>query len=374
MGSTLVYWANFFADGSKIPNYSQDKILVNNKRLAELYQIAKQYLPEEQFIKYPEDLLVADKNHKWGQTPFHFQQKVYEHFIKQLDNFLFQKSIPLYLLNNYLHVNRTKYLRYDLLEGKYTYQYLLESLNFIFYAHFKKNSQKLTIFLPGATNRKQTIHNFQRFSWSDDVEGSIVSFLDPTITLDNEINIGWFQGKYDHYAIPMLVDFIKELLKYNNISDENLTIFGSSAGGFSSLKIADDFPNSRIIVINPQTRVYDYIYDDYKKLVNWLFPDLTPESAKDIYFNRLTASVNLRIRTKPIFYYQNTFDDFHVKKHLNPMLSDLTTQVDMIEVIEGIDTKPKTNRLLKVIYYADPISKHNPPNKAETIKILDNNC
>ena len=280
------------------------------------------------------------------------------------------EEVPNRVLGNLINVNRTSFNRYDLLEGEYTYAYLFKNLRLNFYGHIKKNSKKLTIMLPGAVNRSKTIYNFQRHSWSDDVEGSVISFLDPTVSEQNDITIGWFQGDKDIYAVPVLIDFIKTILKLNDTVEENLTILGSSAGGFSALKIADSFLNSRIVAINPQTRVYNYFIKDYSKLVKWIDPELTPEQAKESYYERLKVTINIDKRLRPIEYYQNTADTHHVKHHLKPLLNSLNE--NSYESIVGLNQIFGTNLMLKVVYYTDPENGHSPPSKSQTITILNN--
>ncbi|WP_347473716.1 DUF6270 domain-containing protein [Acinetobacter thermotolerans] len=45
-----------------------------------LYQIAAQYIPEENFINYPVGIFIGDENHKWGRSPFHYVDDVYNYF------------------------------------------------------------------------------------------------------------------------------------------------------------------------------------------------------------------------------------------------------------------------------------------------------
>lgn len=217
-------------------------------------------------------------------------------------------------------------------------------------------------------NRAKTLYNFQRYSWSDDIIGSVISFLDPTVDENNNITIGWFQGNSETYAIPVLVSLIKRILCANNIKESNVTIFGSSAGGFSSLKIANEFPNSRIIVVNPQTRIYNYFYKEYKKLASWIFPQVRTKDVKDIYKDRLRISLKLEQRSQPILYYQNIYDEHHLRYHLKPMLKYL----DKEQYIEtnGLFEKLEKKSQLQVIYYSDPHSGHSPLSKIDTIRIL----
>lgn len=280
-----------------------------------------------------------------------------------------KNRIPKIVLGNLINVNRTSFNRYDLLEGKYTYAYLFQNLRLNFYGHIKKTTKKLTIMLPGAVNRSKNISNFQRHSWSNQIDGSVISFLDPTVSNQNDITIGWFQGDKDIYAIPVLIDFIKTVLNTNDIVEEDVTLFGSSAGGFSALKIADSFPNSRVVVINPQTRVYNYFIKDYSKLVKWIFPELTPEQVKESHYERLKVTINVNKRLQPIEYYQNTEDAHHIKSHLKPLLDDLSEK--SYELIVGLNQSFTTNKMFKLVYYSDSESGHNPLGKPETVHVLN---
>lgn len=37
------------------------------------------------FLDYPQELLCADANHKWGESPFHYTKSLYLHTLKHLD-------------------------------------------------------------------------------------------------------------------------------------------------------------------------------------------------------------------------------------------------------------------------------------------------
>lgn len=278
------------------------------------------------------------------------------------------QEIPKRLISGIKHVDRNKNShRFDLLLGKHTYSYIVDGIQLFFFAHIKENSEKMTVMLPGAVNRSKTLFNFQRFSWSDDVNGSVIIFLDPTVSEENDINIGWFQGDSDNYAIPILESFIKALLIENDIEEQCLTLFGSSAGGFTCLKLADNFLNSSIKVINPQTIVYNYSAKEVNKLVEWIYPNnqsaLSPEQK-----NRLRVSLNLKDRVKPIIYYQNKYDGHHVCKHLDPLLSIVPEE---LYITLDDESQLDENKSLNIIYYEDEKSGHSPPNKKDTLSLLN---
>lgn len=82
-----VFFSKETDQGLGFPNSSPNRIEYCNKFLNSLYNIAKKYLPEKQFVNYPQDIFVGSSNHKWGLAPFHYIDDVYRHFL-----FFLQKS------------------------------------------------------------------------------------------------------------------------------------------------------------------------------------------------------------------------------------------------------------------------------------------
>ena len=222
--------------------------------------------------------------------------------------------------------------------------------------------------LPGAINRDKNINNFQRFSWSDDVDYSIMSFLDPTIQESNNLGIGWFQGTKDNYALDKLIVLLKNIFKANKILQKDILFFGSSAGGFSVLKLANVFVDSKIVVINPQIYIYKYSKNEYEKLISYSYKGLSKDEILKLYRDRLVVNIDFTIRKEPIYYYQNIKDSHHIEQHLNPYLKTLSR--DIFQVVELKD-KVKTDKKLYIFYYNDPESGHSPPNKEKTLALID---
>lgn len=82
-----IYWSN-------IANTPQDTILLNdkweieknNKKLDTMYDYIEKILPPSNIIAVNKELLVADSNHKWGLSPFHFTDDYYRRMVELLRN------------------------------------------------------------------------------------------------------------------------------------------------------------------------------------------------------------------------------------------------------------------------------------------------
>ena len=79
-----VRWADHMENGESIPNFTKNYIDQNNAFLDRLYKIAAKDIPESHHIHYPEEFLVANSKHRWGISPFHYIDRLYEHTIERL--------------------------------------------------------------------------------------------------------------------------------------------------------------------------------------------------------------------------------------------------------------------------------------------------
>lgn len=79
-----VYWATRNTDGENVKGFTAERIEEANRFLKERYTYLKGHLPTGCFITYPEDMMVADVGHKWGESPFHYVQNFYGHTISSL--------------------------------------------------------------------------------------------------------------------------------------------------------------------------------------------------------------------------------------------------------------------------------------------------
>lgn len=80
-----VYWANKLDSGDAVS--TPQRIEYCNEIMRNLYKIAGKYISKNQFVNYPKEIFVGDSNHKWGKSPFHYTQDVYDYLIQYLQRF-----------------------------------------------------------------------------------------------------------------------------------------------------------------------------------------------------------------------------------------------------------------------------------------------
>jgi hypothetical protein len=256
---------------------------------------------------------------------------------------------------------------YRLLFGEYTYSFVDKYYETNMYINYKKN-KKIIVSFNGAINREKRLYNFQRYSWSDELDYSFVSIIDPTITKQNDLNIGWYQGHKNQFAIDKISEYLKNIFIENNIDEKDVIFFGSSAGGFGVLKMAEIFIKSKIIVINPQIYISKYYKSAVLKMYNTVFQIEDIDNISKLYENRFKIDIDFSKREESIYYIQNKEDIHHYNEHL---LTYLET-INIGYYRESNLTNPNYNNSLNIIYYEDDESGHKPPNKEKTINILNN--
>lgn len=72
-----VYWAKTLVGGDPFPRHSDMEIENANNFLDRIYNRALQDLRPAQVVEYSPEMLLGDKNHKWGASPFHYIENLY---------------------------------------------------------------------------------------------------------------------------------------------------------------------------------------------------------------------------------------------------------------------------------------------------------
>ena len=82
-----VYWSSVAntPEDTELLNTKWD-IEKNNDKLNTMYQYIEDILPSSSIIEVDKHLLVADSNHKWGVSPFHFTDAYYRQMVLELKN------------------------------------------------------------------------------------------------------------------------------------------------------------------------------------------------------------------------------------------------------------------------------------------------
>ncbi|MBN8431786.1 heparinase II/III family protein [Microbulbifer salipaludis] len=252
--------------------------------------------------------------------------------------------------------------------GERTNRVYIDNVPLTFYSSFSSECRKVILMLPGATKRSKGIYDFQRHSWANDFKDfDIISFSDPSIRDDNNISIGWFQNSEKAYGIDALIKFVQLLIERDYYKPEDITIFGSSAGGFAGLKLANELPKCPVIAINPQLYLERYTPSHFLGMLESCYPGLDRNQVVKKYSTRLSVNLDGGARESPVCIFQNVHDESHLLRHLKPMINRYKGDITEFNFGSG-SVVSKTG--LNIVYYDDPELGHSPPNKETTLKMI----
>jgi hypothetical protein len=128
----------------------------------------------------------------------------------------------------------------------------IKTNNFLFETLYipHENSKELFILL-SAGGRVDSSTRFDRWSLSGYLEKNIICIEDPMYKI-LKIATGWYFGTKDNSAINELKPILDKVIADLQIQNTNVTIIGSSCGGYAALCLARMISGCKCIAMNPQ--------------------------------------------------------------------------------------------------------------------------
>lgn len=243
--------------------------------------------------------------------------------------------------------------------------YIIEDNDVVHDIFIKKSSKpnnNLIVFGQGAVDRSKVFPNFQRISWINDLDDNIIITNDPTLKLDSDLQLGWFQYSSKVNYFFRFAEMLKKVCSKMGFSQDTIIFYGSSAGGYVSLKLACYFPNSYAVVNNPQTDWTKFYEPSVCKLLSVSYKCKSVSEYKENYKNEdYVVDTFRRIGYVPkIFFLQNSHDQFHYVNHFLPFCNDITTKC--AHMMKKVD--------FTINIYSNEYDGHNPLSKEDTIKYI----
>ncbi|MDR1007900.1 MAG: hypothetical protein LBL65_04965 [Campylobacteraceae bacterium] len=223
---------------------------------------------------------------------------------------------------------------------------LIKSGNYSFHClYFEGKVNNLFVLLSGAIDRnKRKPPYFTRWKWRDKFPGHIICISDPTLLLNETIELGWYIGSEKYNATDDMAKLVKHIAKILGVPNERIISYGSSGGGFGALMLASKIDGSLAVAINPQTNVLSH-YQRVEKMVDVCFSGRDQEFIEKNYNDRICVQKALKNSNSRVFIIQNTLDEFHWKNHYPPFAKEME-----LPLVSGISKNGKH----KAIIYNDP--------------------
>ncbi len=194
--------------------------------------------------------------------------------------------------------------------------------------------EKLFVFFSGYADRtKIRPPVFQRWTWAEEFPGHCLYFSDPALHLDRHFSIGYYAGASTRDYLERMAEIVDQVAEVHGISPDNIVTYGSSAGGFASLRMADHLRGARHIAINPQTDLAAHREDKVGRVLRRCYGVSSLEDLEEPLRARFTVHrPELLERAGRILILQNRVDTYHFENHYRPYL-EFAAQLGGPEVV-----------------------------------------
>ena len=230
----------------------------------------------------------------------------------------------------------------------------------------KNSVDALLVTYNGAIQRSKAPDGivFQRSSWLDEFEATVIQIADPTMLKNRRLQIGWAQFSDEEWAISAYYEVIQALReRFDLVGSDKTLHYGSSAGGFQAVCCAAMDRGSTALVNNPQL---DWsLYNE--RFVNTLLREVFHGSKIDLVRSEQPWRVNVIDLFEYLGYVPKTevllniASPGDVEQQLKPILSRL-------ETFRSLGNNPT----FSFNFYFDANMGHNPLGKPYTIQIINN--
>lgn len=227
-----------------------------------------------------------------------------------------------------------------------------------------EHTDRLLVLFNGAVDRKKAPDPrrvFQRSSWAEEFKAHTLNIADPTLDPSNDLSIGWGQAGGNNstrLAYATLTTWIAECL---DITAENITLYGSSAGGFQALQTAPFVRGAQCIVNNPQIDWTYYSKKYVDALIQHVYPTFNAETLREAH--PATVSVTHTFSQEKyvprIKYFLNAASSADYNRQAPHLIRYLNKGRNL------------ASRRCEMIIYSDPNAGHNPLPKATTINEIN---
>ena len=221
-----------------------------------------------------------------------------------------------------------QFLGEEIKNGVYSIISKENEINFLA-SGFNKGAKTILVSFSGAIVNRQEKKPpfFFGLNTAKDLGLPLISFTDPVLELDDDINIGWYAGIDGFEKFPNLVANILDGLAEKK--DFKFVIFGGSGGGYATISICSEMNSKAVAFVwNPQTIISDYLESVVLKYVQVGFPGIYASLKGKVSLKELVESTGIKNKIHAddvpknikLLYIQNV-SDWHLKAHCEKFFS-----------------------------------------------------
>ncbi|NJB66839.1 hypothetical protein GGQ74_000479 [Desulfobaculum xiamenense] len=211
-------------------------------------------------------------------------------------------------------------------DGPALYTFDVDGVPFEFFTNLKRDAHRVYAFGTASRDNLRILPRFDRWRWAFAMRDSVIVYNDPTRYLGG-LRCGWCLGTAQNPYLPCIAAILRGFVQALGRRFEELVLFGSSAGGFTSLMLGAMLRGASVVVNNAHTDVLLADEAAVSRLLRVCFGGISARTARERYPTRLRVmDFYHHQRYMPrIFFAQNARDSFHMQRHFLPFAREAQT-------------------------------------------------
>lgn len=184
----------------------------------------------------------------------------------------------------------------------------------------KPGAKRMFVLFSGhAPRSKYQIPVFQRWKWASQFPGHCLFISDPTLEMSESLALAWYIGSKDWDLTRSIASIIEYFSASLALNPADVWMYGSSGGGFASMRIGAEVADAGMVVINPQVVITDYAALSVEKCFKTCFGISGRRTVLSKFESRVSIMPHLeKLKTRRLLYIQNTDDLHHYEQHYIP--------------------------------------------------------
>lgn len=189
----------------------------------------------------------------------------------------------------------------------------------------KPNSKRLFVLFSGDAQRgRNEPPVFQRWSWAEHFPGHCLYVSDPMLHMAPDIGLAWYAGTDTLDPMEVIVRRIRAMLPLVGLTENDVTAYGSSGGGFAALRMTTQMPGASAISINPQINIADFERRSPDRYARTCLNREDRFAALADFPERMDLKTHVaKLKQRQLILIQNRLDVHHYEEHYMPFCKSM---------------------------------------------------
>ena len=191
--------------------------------------------------------------------------------------------------------------------------------DYLWHPNVEIQSRLFVLFSGDAQRTRNNPPVFQRWSWAQYFPGHCLYVSDPSLFLDENLGLAWYAGTSTFDPMPRIIDTVQRLASKLGVDARHIYTYGSSGGGFASLRMAALCPEVCAVAVNPQINITQYEFKNVDRYLRLCYEGRGRDESLREFASRLNMVEHAGVlRGRRIIYIQNVLDTHHHEVHFKP--------------------------------------------------------